>query len=470
MRPFLLMTSLVLLPWSLPGQADRCDVGLRLRALERELAGAEPGPARAAALRQLEQAVAAFFHLDLGAVAATIETARDALAGREPDAAVRWARSLRLEPTQRLVDAAADALPCALVAAYDPGVAAPDAVRLRLWLGTDATAGDAAPDGATAVAVTSPPTPVALPVRGTPPGDHVLHWQVLHRDELLLQRRIGLSVVADRDARLRALAAAVDRGERIGLEADSLRGLQRMLLGMTRRRAEETILPGARLLAEAEQVAAALARDERFYGPDRPGGFWLRPRDGRGDAVPLRLLVPAASGDPQPLVLALHGAGGSENLFFDSYGDGLAADLCARRGWYLAAPRAGLGTPDLAGLVDALLQRYPVDPRRVFVVGHSMGAAMAVAATTPRPDRFAGVAALGGGGAVSRNAALAPLPFLVLAGERDFGRSGAASLRRQLEAAGAGVVWRVLPEVEHWSVVQFGLPEVFGWFDRLAGR
>ena len=84
----------------------------------------------------------------------------------------------------------------------------------------------------------------------------------------------------------------------------------------------------------------------------------------------------AAKGKPLPLVIALHGAGGSENMFFDAYGNGKIVDLCRKRGWLLVAPRLsffGLGMPvdsidcrDRAALSrgqTANLRRRPLDGR-----------------------------------------------------------------------------------------------------------
>ena len=184
----------------------------------------------------------------------------------------------------------------------------------------------------------------------------------------------------------------------------------------------------------------------------------------------VRLFVPAPlEGRRRALVLALHGAGGSENLFFDGYGDGLAQKLCAESGWILCAPRS-LNPADAPALLDALRERWDFDPQQVFLVGHSMGAAAALAAAQRSPARFAKVALLGGGGALTKAEVFRDLPLLIGTAERDFARSGALAQRRGLRSAGIDrVTFLDLPRAEHMLVVQAALPEVFA-FVRAAGR
>ncbi|MFO0926854.1 MAG: hypothetical protein U0736_07400 [Gemmataceae bacterium] len=60
-----------------------------------------------------------------------------------------------------------------------------------------------------------------------------------------------------------------------------------------------------------------------------------------------------------------HGAGGARNMFFDGYGDGLIARLCARRGWLLVTTRSPLfafSGVDAPAVVDALAKLYPGRP------------------------------------------------------------------------------------------------------------
>ncbi|WP_243295204.1 alpha/beta hydrolase family esterase [Geothrix mesophila] len=118
-----------------------------------------------------------------------------------------------------------------------------------------------------------------------------------------------------------------------------------------------------------------------------------------------RVLVhdpPAASDQELPLVLALHGTGGTARLMAAFSGLGRLAD---ERGFRVAYPQAlgeagtedpglgaawnvgpGLGCPGhtelddvgfLGAVVDRLNHRGIVDPRRVFVAGFSNGARMA---------------------------------------------------------------------------------------------
>ena len=117
----------------------------------------------------------------------------------------------------------------------------------------------------------------------------------------------------------------------------------------------ETDLPPSRLMAGAERLATVT---EPYYLPKRPGEFWLSIPTGKTATV-IRIRIPPKleeRKDPVPVVVALHGMGGSENVFFDGYGNGIVPRLAsetrldrdrpAGRGRPGAGPRpAGPGHP-----------------------------------------------------------------------------------------------------------------------------
>lgn len=447
----------------LPAQADRRELGLRLRAFERRLAAAVDADRRDAACRELDRAVQAFFRFDVGAVARAIAAADAALAGAPPSPAAALAGSLQLRFDARLLPLGGKA-GFALAPVWREDAPLPAALRLELAVG------EAPPR---TFAVQELPYRGELPLAGVAAGDQPLRWRLCDGDTALIAREDQLSIVPDRDRRLARLqqSAKALAGEAtdLRLERATLESLQKLLATMTRTRGEETLLPGARLLEEAEQLGEAIVAGARYYGPGRPGEFHLRVPTA-GDSFRIRLLVPPAAEASPPLVLALHGAGGSENLFFDGYGDGEIVRQCRQRGFYLCAVRAGFGGLDLPALIDALGERYRFDRGRVLLVGHSMGAAMAVAAAGAHPERYAAVAALGGGGRLNGGEALRQLPFFVATGSRDFLRGAAAELQSRLQALQVPCEWREYPGVEHLSVVQFALPDVFLAFDRVLAR
>jgi polyhydroxybutyrate depolymerase len=144
-----------------------------------------------------------------------------------------------------------------------------------------------------------------------------------------------------------------------------------------------------------------------------------------------------------PLVLALHGSDGSaadmealtgydeladQQHFVVAYADGLLVqgDEYASRSWnsgQCCEPATGTGVDDVAflsELIDRLIARYPVDPERVFVVGHSNGAIMAQVLGCQMADRIAGVASVAG--ALDDTQSCNPdraLPFLEIHGTYD---------------------------------------------------
>ncbi len=142
-----------------------------------------------------------------------------------------------------------------------------------------------------------------------------------------------------------------------------------------------------------------------------------RPRS-FGGARPVTLQVPPQLDDGRdyPLVLVLHGYGANGFLQQAYFGAGALAtrgDAC------VLAPEGTVdfsGTqfwtadpvccdfnrlePDdvgyLGGLVDDVLERWPIDPGAVFIMGHSNGGFMAYRLACERADRFAAILALAG--------------------------------------------------------------------------
>ena len=128
------------------------------------------------------------------------------------------------------------------------------------------------------------------------------------------------------------------------------------------------------------------------------------------------LYQPVGKG-PHPTILTLHGRGASA---FDLLG--LAPYLCGGRfliicpqgpletpigpeatgyAWY---PMSMGGPPDIASILtsrqrlqqflDECLAQYPIDPRKLAVLGFSQGGVMAYSLALSAPDRFAGLATL----------------------------------------------------------------------------
>jgi predicted esterase len=446
-------------------QADRYEIGLRLRAFERRLDATTDATRRSAAFAELDRAVQAFFRMNMNGVAAAVAAADAALQETPRSEATRWAERLWVRLPQRLCDLETGKAPIDVqflrFGREDDSPEQPDGAEIVFRLGESK-------DDVLRAPLASLPLPLELPLGIVGEGDHALSWRVEVRGNAVIAREQSLSVVDKRDARIAALEAAT--ADDATIEGATLQSLRKTLRGMTKARSEETMLPGARLLREAEELAAASATDAKApcYTKARAGQSWLRVPTARGD-VALRIATPAAAAQQQTttLVVALHGAGGSENLFFDGYGDGAIARLCEARGWILCAPRSsGFTGVDVPALLDALQGRYAIDRSRVLLIGHSMGAMQAVAQASASPTSFRAVAALGGGGGPRKSDPLTKVPFFVAAGERDFGRAGASRLAEQLRGFGVDADYHEYPDVEHLAIVQVALPDVFAFFDK----
>jgi predicted esterase len=158
-------------------------------------------------------------------------------------------------------------------------------------------------------------------------------------------------------------------------------------------------------------------------------------------------------------------------LFFDGHGIGLVPRLAAERGWIVVAPRAEGGllgsgpAPDVPAILDELAKRYPIDPKRVYLIGHSMGAGHALELAQKDPGRYAGIALLGGSGKIAKREALKSLPVFVGCGKLDSALETVRSVEKELTDAGAKVSPHEYEDIEHMLIVREAAADVFKFFD-----
>lgn len=424
--------------------------------------------AKKRAMKLLQPVVPAFFAAQWGSAAKLLDQARHALASKEPaPPAVRWAESLVVAPDLRLQQKKADRLIVYLKTFYKSDVEIPAGAELVLQLHSNGQP--------LLPAVTSPikelPMAVNMPA-ALPEGDHSLQAKVLVGGKVLTVEAQTISVVDRLFERLAALKKGIAAlpAKPASTDKESVAYLVSLLDALADAATFEANYPAARLLAEAEAALKLAQAGKNYYGGDKSGQFWLNLNTASGKFVS-RLFAPDAvkKGKPLPLVVALHGAGASENLFFEGYGNGLIVKMCRERGWLLVSPRSGylVFNMPVGAIVDEVARLYAVDRSNVFVVGHSMGAAQAVAAAQETPNLFAAVAALGGSGKVSAAAKVKAVPFLVGVGDGDFAFEGARKLAKQLKDGGVeNVELKEYTDIEHIMIVREALPAAFALFEK----
>lgn len=148
-------------------------------------------------------------------------------------------------------------------------------------------------------------------------------------------------------------------------------------------------------------------------GTGGAGGEGGAPAPVGGDR-PVEVIEPSSlmPGQKAPLILLLHGYGVS-GLVEEVY-MGLRP-LAEAKGFFYAFPTGTVDakgsywwnstgdtaevddTAYLIGLIDEIVARYPVDPKRIFLVGHSNGGFMAYRLACEHADKIAAIASLAGG-------------------------------------------------------------------------
>jgi predicted esterase len=475
MRPLALLAVLLLASVA-SAQSERYELAARLKAFEAEWDKQTDKDARKRALKDLPQVTQQFFSFQFGNAGKTLDDARFALLSDKPQSdAVLWATSLYPEVKLRLTSE--KEVPVTVKQFYSVKAERPKGVSIRAGF-----------DGKTWTTAEIDKLPVKLSVpvpKSKQPvqiEDLVLTVEVVVEGKPLASRSVGVSAIdglmlADLP-NVKGLVPDLGKPENLApLESATFNDHIALLKDLAGGTIPESDIQAAKLWASAIEMVLMKNKGKDHFISDYAGDHRISiPTDEKGKTVtPCRLFVPEKldAKKPVPLVVAMHGAGGSENMFFETYGAGRIGKLCKERGWLLMSPRAGFGFglspgPPVGEIIDELANRYPIDAKRVFIVGHSMGSGMAFEAVQKYPGKFAAVAGLGGGGKVRDEKVFAELPVFLGVGDKDFAVRTAKGLQAALEKAKAAkVTFKEYPDVEHLVIVREAVGDVFDLFDKV---
>lgn len=328
------------------------------------------------------------------------------------------------------------------------------------------------------------PFAMELDVSGAAGGAYFLDVEVFDGAASLGIASLGVVLQKGLDARLRELEIAA-RTVAEDLRADVLYPVD-YVRNVNRGRVGLGTFDLAVALTTAEAVrASAAAGNDPFRGRtgDMERHYLLR---GADEVMPYRVYVPTTyTGESTPLLIALHGLGGTEDSFFDLY-DGVSPQLAERHGFLMAAPlgfrvdgfygsalmggndaaskrRAELSEQDVIEVLRLMRAHYRVDESRIYLMGHSMGAVGTWHLGATYADIWAGMAAFSGVGSPATVGRMKTIPQFVVHGDADntVNVSGSRNMVAAMKALGMQVTYIEVPGGGHNNVVVPNLPKAF---------
>ncbi len=228
-------------------------------------------------------------------------------------------------------------------------------------------------------------------------------------------------------------------------------------------RSAEFLSDPVRLATDLRREVATLERGQNPYAY-YDGDVWRSFRGNNNAVIAYRVVASQAvarSKTPVPVLFALHGAGGDENIFIDAYGAGITPFTAREQGVLLVSPATvGFGASPLNFdiLLAQLRTEYNIDTTRVYVLGHSMGAGVAARLASQRPAAIAAAVCLAGGSAVTV-AGAPPILFIGAALDPIVPAKGV-----RLAASGTPTgTYQELANEGHTLMVRNGIRSAFPW-------
>ncbi|MBV9744254.1 MAG: alpha/beta fold hydrolase [Acidobacteriia bacterium] len=238
--------------------------------------------------------------------------------------------------------------------------------------------------------------------------------------------------------------------------------------------------PFGEQFAQANFILDALSAGRDPFADTR-GNFRRAYRDPLDRSLqPYRLFVPGSYDGSRdfPLVVALHGSGGDENDFFDNYREAPMLPEAQRLGFLVVCPRGrgpksgyrAAAERDVFNVLAEVRRQYRIDPGRIFLMGHSMGAFATWRLAALHPDLFAALGLIAGGGDPADAPKLRAVPQYIVHGALDEVVPVAQSrvIAAAARAAGGTVVYIELPRAGHYDAALGQFTPMFDFFSKQA--
>jgi poly(3-hydroxybutyrate) depolymerase len=309
--------------------------------------------------------------------------------------------------------------------------------------------------------------------------------RILGSSQLAINVRNGLDALV---ARLEQDAANAPEA----LRADILYPVDRMRQINRGRLELRTFNPNLDFAAAETVLAAVNSGSDPFKG--RSGDFkrhyLLESAD---EIMPYRLYIPTSYNATRefPLVIALHGLGGTENSFFENYNASFP-ELAEQHGYIVAAPLGyrvdgsygwGLGNPpadpntrivqerseeDVMQVLARVQQDYRVDSDRVYMAGHSMGAIGAWKLAPKYPQLWAAIGMYAGAGVPATLEGIRHIPQFVVHGDADptVSVNGSRAMVARMRELEMTFEYVEVPGGNHSDVVAINFPGLFEFFNQ----
>jgi poly(3-hydroxybutyrate) depolymerase len=334
------------------------------------------------------------------------------------------------------------------------------------------------------------PFPIDLDVAAIADGPYTLSIEVRDQDRSLGTATLNVALMKGLDARLRALDAAAAKAPAtvqasLRYPGDYIRKINHGTIGFG-------TFDLTADLAAAEALAASVAKSKRDPFVGRTGDFerhYLL--EGANEIMPYRVYVPTSytGTKPFPLIIALHGLGGTEDGMLDRYGRRIPT-LAEERGYIVASPLGfrvdgfyGSGVvatadprerrnrefseKDVMEVLNRMRADYTIDESRIYLMGHSMGAIGTWALAAKYPDLWAALAPFAGMGAPATVERMRHIPQFVVHGDADptVPVNGSRTMVEAMKKLGVRVTYIEVPGGNHSDVVVPNIPGMFDFFD-----
>jgi predicted esterase len=329
------------------------------------------------------------------------------------------------------------------------------------------------------------PFPFELDMRDVADGSYLLNAEVMNGSDSLGAATLTIALRKGLDETVAKLEAAAKTAPE-ALRAEMLFPIDRMR-NVNRGRLELRTFDPEKDLASAEAVAAAVKAKQdpfakktgdfkRHYTLDTSDRGAGAPGVGK-EILPYHLYVPTGYNGTKafPLIIALHGLGGTEDAFFSNY-EAKLPPLAEQHGYIVAAPLGyrvdggygpGPSEDDVMQVLAHVKQQYKIDENRIYLMGHSMGGIGTWRIAARYPDIWAAIAPFSGSGQPATIERFRHIPEFVVHGDNDptVNVNGSRTMVAKMKELGVEVTYVEVPGGNHGSVVAPNIAGALEFFD-----